>query len=244
MILEKRGPERPYSWKLLAGGTIIQWSLGYPTGRQYMQHLRQRLRGLADRWFRMRSRGCGSPSTGPTEFQTLDEPPATGQVEHPLPVSTTHCSNWLTELTIPSFSTWPAGLRARTGDDTVCQDTEPWHLMAQMVNAPALLAFRTVSGKTLGTQQSYRQVCHQCPQLHRIFVFRWNVYTSDGAQTRIQATLSSSRTRSTPPKVGLKSSERRWLYPDYKLTFELRSRAATTMASKRPFNDLCPHFAR
>lgn len=89
MILEKRGPPRPFKWKLLAGGVVLQESLRYITPAQYMRQLRQGLRGIANRWFQMRSRSCGSPSLAQTDFENLEDPPAGGQIEHPIPVSIT-----------------------------------------------------------------------------------------------------------------------------------------------------------
>lgn len=85
-MLEKRGGKRQYDWILTSGYLISQWSRTYPDPNGYMRLLRQRLTGLATRWFEMRSRSCGDPSLRPTDFQSQNQAPTGGQVEHPLPV--------------------------------------------------------------------------------------------------------------------------------------------------------------
>jgi len=96
MILEKRGPKRPFPWKLLGGGFLFQESLAYLSGTQYMRQLRLRIRDLSGQWWRMSTRRCSTPRLEPTDFETLDNPPPTGQVEHPLPVSVIYLPIYLT----------------------------------------------------------------------------------------------------------------------------------------------------
>ncbi|KAK9423441.1 putative cytochrome p450 protein [Seiridium unicorne] len=86
LALVKRGSRRPFKWYTLAGQLVTQYSRTYPSGTQYMRNLRLSLANLSSRWWQMRSTSCDDPSVTATDIGSTTTSPATGQVEHVLPV--------------------------------------------------------------------------------------------------------------------------------------------------------------
>ena len=92
---EKRGPPRSFKFPLpgypeaAAMYQIIQ-SRRYPDGRGYMRNLRNGVRGVADRWWWMRSDNCGRPDLRDTPLsRNGGNAPHTAEVEHAVPVRVT-----------------------------------------------------------------------------------------------------------------------------------------------------------
>ena len=94
-IIEKRGPPRPFKWPLHgyeAASALYQImrSRSYPNPGRYMRILQNGLRGVASRWWRMRSVDCGNPNLH-AEPLSRDggSAPRRAQVEHIIPVLVT-----------------------------------------------------------------------------------------------------------------------------------------------------------
>lgn len=87
VMLERRGGKRNFKW-VLAGVVIHQVSQTYPTIQRYMANLRNRVPGVSNRHWRIRSRNCGSPRLEDVELDVNGAPPQDTQVEHTIPVRT------------------------------------------------------------------------------------------------------------------------------------------------------------
>lgn len=89
ILLDRRGPKREFVWLLPGKIKVRQSSRPYPTPQQYMTNLRHNPTGVSNYGWSMRSRECGSPRLDRVQLDPRGPPPARGQVEHTIPVSTT-----------------------------------------------------------------------------------------------------------------------------------------------------------
>ena len=84
---EKRGPPREFKWPVFGFTQLIMRSRRYPDGRGYMRYLQDGVRGLASRWWRMRSDNCGRPDLGGEQLSRDGRnAPYAAEVEHIVPV--------------------------------------------------------------------------------------------------------------------------------------------------------------
>lgn len=84
---EKRGGGKRNFRVPITSGFIYGLSRAQPDRFEYMNYLRNGMRGLARQWYQMGSRSCGDPNLRATNFQNNNNAPTGTHVEHPCPVS-------------------------------------------------------------------------------------------------------------------------------------------------------------